>query len=77
MYYLSTQGGRAGDAYGFTVSSLCRLKDTKSNIPRLSLIHYIAQVGKLILSNVITGLALMHVQEYLSMCIMSPFMPSK
>ncbi len=38
------QGGRAGDAYGFTVSSLSRLKDTKSNTPRLSLLHYIAQV---------------------------------
>ncbi|XP_064401123.1 inverted formin-2-like isoform X3 [Halichondria panicea] len=37
-------GGRAGDAYGFTVSSLSRLKDTKSNTPRLSLLHYIAQL---------------------------------
>ena len=40
----SVQGGRAGDAYGITVTSLNKLKDTKSRIPRLSLLHYISQV---------------------------------
>lgn len=38
------QGGRAGDAYGFTTKSLSKLKDTKANKPRMSLLHYIAQV---------------------------------
>ncbi|CAI8013171.1 FH2 domain-containing protein 1 [Geodia barretti] len=37
-------GGRAGDAYGFTVSSLNKLKDTRANKPRMSLIHYITQI---------------------------------
>lgn len=44
MYFPCLQGGRAGDAYGITVSSLNKLKDTKSKIPRLSLLHYISQV---------------------------------
>ena len=39
------QGGRAGDAYGFTVESLSKLKDTKANKPRMSLLHFIAQVS--------------------------------
>ena len=38
------QGGRAGDAYGFTIKSLSKLKDTKANKPRMSLLHYLAQV---------------------------------
>ncbi|XP_019851227.1 PREDICTED: inverted formin-2-like [Amphimedon queenslandica] len=37
-------GGRAGDAYGFKMSSLRKLKDTRANVPRMSLLHYIAQV---------------------------------
>ena len=39
-----SQGGRAGDAYGITVSSLNKLKDTKSKVPRMSLLHYICEV---------------------------------
>ena len=42
--YLYSQGGRAGDAYGFTVGSLRKLKDTRANRPRMSLLHYITQV---------------------------------
>ena len=38
------QGGRAGDAYGFTISSLRKLKDTRANKPRMSLLHYISQI---------------------------------
>lgn len=41
------QGGRAGDAYGFTIKSLSKLKDTKANKPRMSLLHYIAQVSQI------------------------------
>ncbi len=42
------QGGRAGDAYGFTIKSLSKLKDTKANKPRMSLLHYIAQVRSIV-----------------------------
>ena len=38
------QGGRAGDAYGFTIDSLHKLKDTRANKPNMSLLHYISQV---------------------------------
>lgn len=39
------QGGRAGDAYGFKINSLRKLKDTRSSVPRVSLLHYISQVS--------------------------------
>ena len=39
-----TKGGFAGGAYGFTIGSLCKLKDTRSNKPNMSLLHYISQI---------------------------------
>ena len=33
-----------GDAYGFTIKSLAKLMDTKANIPRVTLLHFIAEV---------------------------------
>ena len=47
MCHVTVQGGRAGEAYGFTIKSLSKLKDTKANKPRMSLLHYIAQVSGL------------------------------
>ena len=38
------QGGSAGDAYGFTLSSLDKLKDTRANKPQMTLLHYITEL---------------------------------
>lgn len=39
------QGGYAGSALGFRVSSLLRLADTKSNKPGVDLLHFVALVS--------------------------------
>ena len=40
------QGGFAGNAAGFKISSLVKLPDTKSNKPRMNLMHYIVQLAE-------------------------------
>eukprot|EP00731_Ephydatia_muelleri_P007967 Em0004g305a len=37
-------GGKAGDAYGFTLSSLGKLNDTRANRPRMAFLHFIIEV---------------------------------
>ncbi|KAL4608573.1 FH2 domain-containing protein 1-like [Arapaima gigas] len=39
---MSTNGGYAGSAYGFRMSSLLKLVDTKANKPGMNLMHYVA-----------------------------------
>ena len=34
------QGGYAGNALGFKVSSLSKIRETRSNVPRVTLLHY-------------------------------------
>ena len=38
------QGGYAGNAAGFRISSLLKLADTKANKPGMNLLHYVAMV---------------------------------
>jgi hypothetical protein len=39
-----SQGGRAGNAIGFTINSLTKLVDTKANKPRMNLMHFLVEV---------------------------------
>lgn len=38
------QGGYAGNAAGFRISSLLKLADTKANKPGMNLLHFVAMV---------------------------------
>lgn len=40
------QGGYAGNAVGFKLSSLLSLADTKANKPGMNLLHFVAMVGE-------------------------------
>ena len=42
--YVATQGGYAGNAAGFRISSLLKLADTKANKPGMNLLHFVAMV---------------------------------
>lgn len=42
--YVSSQGGYAGNAAGFRISSLLKLADTKANKPGMNLLHFVAMV---------------------------------
>ena len=44
-YSNDVQGSRSGGAYGFTVTSLDNLRDTRANKPRMTFMHYIASVS--------------------------------
>lgn len=39
-----SQGGYAGNAAGFRISSLLKLADTKANKPGMNLLHFVAMV---------------------------------
>lgn len=41
-----SQGGYAGNAVGFKLSSLLSLADTKANKPGMNLLHFVAMVSK-------------------------------
>lgn len=43
------QGGYAGNAVGFKLSSLLSLADTKANKPGMNLLHFVALVSHLVL----------------------------
>lgn len=40
------QGGYAGNAAGFRISSLLKLADTKANKPGMNLLHFVAMVQR-------------------------------
>ncbi len=42
---LCSQGGYAGNAAGFRISSLLKLADTKANKPGMNLLHFVAMVS--------------------------------
>lgn len=42
---LCLQGGYAGNAVGFKLSSLLSLADTKANKPGMNLLHFVAMVS--------------------------------
>ncbi len=42
--YVASQGGYAGNAAGFRISSLLKLADTKANKPGMNLLHFVAMV---------------------------------
>lgn len=42
--YVVFQGGYAGNAAGFRISSLLKLADTKANKPGMNLLHFVAMV---------------------------------
>jgi len=42
--YVTSQGGYAGNAAGFRISSLLKLADTKANKPGMNLLHFVAMV---------------------------------
>lgn len=42
--FMVSQGGYAGNAAGFRISSLLKLADTKANKPGMNLLHYVAMV---------------------------------
>ena len=42
---MSSQGGYAGDAAGFKLSSLLKLTEIRANKPRMNLMHYVVMVG--------------------------------
>lgn len=42
--YIASQGGYAGNAAGFRISSLLKLADTKANKPGMNLLHFVAMV---------------------------------
>ena len=44
-YSYHIQGSRSGGAYGFTVTSLDNLRDTRANKPRMTFMHYIVSVS--------------------------------
>ena len=44
-YSNDVQGSRSGGAYGFTVTSLDNLRDTRANKPRMTFMHYIVSVS--------------------------------
>lgn len=41
-----SQGGYAGNAVGFKLSSLLSLADTKANKPGMNLLHFVAMVSE-------------------------------
>lgn len=41
---VDSQGGYAGNAAGFRISSLLKLADTKANKPGMNLLHFVAMV---------------------------------
>ena len=41
---VASQGGYAGNAAGFRISSLLKLADTKANKPGMNLLHFVAMV---------------------------------
>lgn len=42
--HVASQGGYAGNAAGFRISSLLKLADTKANKPGMNLLHFVAMV---------------------------------
>ena len=48
-YSYHVQGSRSGGAYGFTVTSLDNLRDTRANKPRMTFMHYIVSVSSTIM----------------------------
>lgn len=46
MFLCGFQGGYAGNAVGFKLSSLLSLADTKANKPGMNLLHFVALVRK-------------------------------
>lgn len=42
---VASQGGYAGNAAGFRISSLLKLADTKANKPGMNLLHFVAMVS--------------------------------
>lgn len=48
-YSYSVQGSRSGGAYGFTVTSLDNLRNTRANKPRMTFTHYIVSVSLIII----------------------------
>lgn len=42
------QGGYAGSAIGFRMTSLLKLVDTKANKPGMNLMHYVSMVNEVI-----------------------------
>lgn len=45
MFLCVSQGGYAGNAVGFKLSSLLSLADTKANKPGMNLLHFVAMVS--------------------------------
>lgn len=45
MFSVCSQGGYAGNAVGFKLSSLLSLADTKANKPGMNLLHFVALVS--------------------------------
>lgn len=45
---VSLQGGYAGNAVGFKLSSLLSLADTKANKPGMNLLHFVALVSRIV-----------------------------
>ena len=39
------QGSSSGNAHGFAVNSLDNLKDTRTNKPRMTFLHYVVSVS--------------------------------
>ena len=58
------QGGHSGKAYGFTITSLDNLGDTRANKPRMTYMHYIASVSQQ-LANIHSQLAIQIFCTYL------------
>lgn len=46
MFLCGSQGGYAGNAVGFKLSSLLSLADTKANKPGMNLLHFVAMVSE-------------------------------
>lgn len=46
VFLCGSQGGYAGNAVGFKLSSLLSLADTKANKPGMNLLHFVALVCK-------------------------------
>lgn len=49
-WFTFAQGGYAGNAVGFKLSSLLSLADTKANKPGMNLLHFVAMVAKNVFS---------------------------
>lgn len=45
--FVCSQGGYAGSAIGFRMSSLLKLADTKANKPGMNLMHYVVMASHL------------------------------